>query len=418
MKSTTIKGKKAWTIFGEIRGVNDPYHFGIAKGEPLRPHHLYALLAYTDFTKLSTEITESFRKLFATETIEDVKARNEAFYWCSRYLRELVTYFGSHGSASRKKKGNGYESGPFFTGMSVVLALPQFTMGLQGPTSTSKQKSVAWRFAGSRGMVIVLNNANGMSMYEPFFDASWISQYPEEDERLFCGSLFRLAVTSLITIADRVNLKNIMSALFKMDAVLSGGVNNDGMSVSAKEVDTARSALNSLYGDMDENVKKTMTLNPFVVDMFYSYSINKTSVVLDSVHLDKYVDNKQFLNIFLLPLRSQKGDELKENVNVYRPVIYELFPNLRQITIGMAHSDSYSVYPIEPQTLLNVVQNEKRPPKLRTIQIWDRSKTKWSEKVFDEKVIAKYKAMNIGVEVQKLTNGRDVILSVPPLSEQ
>ena len=77
------------------------------------------------------------------------------------------------------------------------------------------------------------------------------------------------------------------------------------------------------------------------------------------------------------------------------------------------------MYPIEPQTLLNVVQNEKRPPKLRTIQITDFSKTKWSEKVFDEKVIAKYKAMNIGVEMKKYSNGVcKVILSVPPPSEQ
>ena len=226
----------------------------------------------------------------------------------------------------------------------------------------------------------------------------------------------------MITVRDRVNLKSVMSALFKMDAVLSMTVSGD-MTVSAEEVDTVRAAMSSLSGDMDESVVKKVALSPFVLDMFYCYSINKTAVTMDLWLLDRFVDNRSFLDIFLFPIWKQKGNEMKENVNVYRPVIYELFPNLRQITIRTTNNEGDSVYPIEPQTLLNVVQNEKRPPKLRTIQIADYSKTKWSEKVFDEKVIAKYKAMNIGVELKDYVTSDGepwvkVILSVPPPSEQ
>ena len=418
MKSKTIKAKKAWTVWVEVGSIDDPCHFGIANGAPLQPHHLYALLAYTDFTKLSSALTESHRKLNATETVEDVKARNEAFYWCSRFLRELTTYYGCHGSKQFKDKGNGYEKGPFFSGMSVVLALPQFTMGLQGPTSTSKQLAVAARFAGSQGMIIVLNNGSGMNQYEAFFDASWISQYPEEDERLFCGSMFRLEVKSLIIVSDRVNLKKVMSALFKMDAVLSGTVTSDGLTVGAKEVNTVRTAIKLLSGDVNGSVVKKEALSPFVLDMFYSYSINKTSVVMTCHRLDSSVGNKSFLNIFFFPIWKQNVDQLKENVNVYRPVTYELFPNLRQITIWTTFKGTDSVYPIAPQTLLNVIQSEKRPRTLRTIQIMDNSETKWSLKVFDEKVIMKYKAMNIGLGVGKTRAGHKMILTIPPASEQ
>ena len=108
----------------------DPYRFEIKKGAPLRAHHLYALNAYCDFTQFCTAFSETFRKMRHTESIASVNQRNSKFYFCSRYLREVVTYYGCIGDADDAK--NGHESGPFYTGMSVVLNLPQFKMGLQG----------------------------------------------------------------------------------------------------------------------------------------------------------------------------------------------------------------------------------------------------------------------------------------------
>ena len=203
MQSDAVKRLRACCYGCELYKESDPYHFGVPKGSPIQPHHLHALVAYTDFTKLSTEITESFRKLKNTESFEDVKRRNECLCWCSRFLRELVLLFGSIGRKKYENKANGIESGPFYCGMSVVLALPQFTIGLQGPTSTSKERCVAWRFAGTQGMVIKMNNEKGTTLYESFFDASWISKYGmEENERLFCGSVSRLGVQSLINAGD------------------------------------------------------------------------------------------------------------------------------------------------------------------------------------------------------------------------
>merc|ERR550539_323781 len=110
MESDDVKSKKAW-CYGD-----DPYHFGIHVMESLKPHHLHALIGYTDFTELCTKWSGSFRKLVPSETINDVKRRHSAFYWCSRYLRELITYYGKNNDGSP----NGIESGPFFSGVSVV----------------------------------------------------------------------------------------------------------------------------------------------------------------------------------------------------------------------------------------------------------------------------------------------------------
>merc|ERR1719491_1177256 len=72
----------------------DPYRFDIARGSPLRAHHLYALIAYCDFTKFCTAFSETFRKMRSNETIASVKERHSKFYFCARYLREAVAYFG------------------------------------------------------------------------------------------------------------------------------------------------------------------------------------------------------------------------------------------------------------------------------------------------------------------------------------
>ena len=111
-------------------GGEDPFQFGIKNGTQLQPHHLFAIVAYCDFTAFCSTFSESFRKLKPTETIKEVNARNSRFYHCSRFLREAVMYYGCAGLENSAP--NGIESGPFYTGMSVVLNLPQIKMGLQG----------------------------------------------------------------------------------------------------------------------------------------------------------------------------------------------------------------------------------------------------------------------------------------------
>eukprot|EP01084_Bolivina_argentea_P224095 379015_1 len=111
--------------------------------------------------------------------------------------------------------------------MSVVMIIPEFNMRLCGPTSTSKHKEVAMKFAGRGGMIIQLNNngdersRNSLS----FFDCSWISRYSiEEEERLFIGGAWMIRIESIIVIETKNNYEQQFHALFYLDAMLSGGV--------------------------------------------------------------------------------------------------------------------------------------------------------------------------------------------------
>ena len=171
--------------------------------------------------------------------------RNSRFYWVARYLREAVAYYGCAGEDGP----NGDEIGPFFTGMSLELNIQSFSIGLQGPTSTSRQRSIAVRFAGDEGMVIRLNNVIAPSSIEPFWDSTWIGRYPEEDERLFFGSLFNMQLETLTLVKSAKNYQHVMSAFSKFDALLSAAVIGD--TVSHEELKIIDCCIKSVLGSVD-----------------------------------------------------------------------------------------------------------------------------------------------------------------------
>eukprot|EP01083_Nonionella_stella_P088311 246018_1 len=103
------------------------------------------------------------------------------YYWMSRKLRECVEIFGQ----CRVGIDNTL-SGPFFCGMNGVMSMPSFCMRLCSPTSTSKQIEVAMKFSGKNGIVLQMDNPRNVQYrYLHGFNASWISRYKAEDERLF-----------------------------------------------------------------------------------------------------------------------------------------------------------------------------------------------------------------------------------------
>lgn len=162
--------------------------YGISKDDHIKLEHITALILYCDFTAYCTEFSSTFRRITSVETIEQAKKRNSRFWFQSKYFREIVECFGSH-NAEDFLSGRKTESGPFFTGLDVVLAVPEFSIRLCSPTSTSMHVSVSLNFSKRSGMIIELNNPqeDRRSSVLSFFDVSWISRFPDEDERVFVG---------------------------------------------------------------------------------------------------------------------------------------------------------------------------------------------------------------------------------------
>ncbi len=112
------------------------------------------------------------------------------------------------------------------------------------------------------------------------------------------------------------------------------------------------------------------------------------------------------------PTWIQNGHRLKENVNVYRPIIYRLFPKLEQIVItGTSVSWNGDVYPLNPRSLLNVLDGVWLRSSFSTVIIEDQF-GKWIKKAFAKKVVAEYKAKGIAVDFDAEYGGHRVIISV------
>jgi len=150
-------------------------------GAAISSNCLISIILYCDYSLLSSDFSASFRKRNSFETLKQIKKRNQKYYHWSKTLKNTVYQYGQ-----KHYKGNGLLSklfGPFYSGMSIVLSMPQFQIYLLSPTSTSVHKEVATIFSGNKGMILEMHNDKGDSQYLTGMDCSWISRYKEEDER-------------------------------------------------------------------------------------------------------------------------------------------------------------------------------------------------------------------------------------------
>ena len=162
--------------------VTAPQHYGIKGGTPLAVYNLMAVCLYTDFTDLCSNFSSTFRKIHPYESLSSIKRRNSKYWWMSKILRETVELYGKD-----TNRHNGLK-GPFFTGMSFVMTMPEFMIRLCSPTSTTVHIEVATKFSGQTGIIIKLKAGRiggvdvGIDRVRAM-DVSWISRYREEDER-------------------------------------------------------------------------------------------------------------------------------------------------------------------------------------------------------------------------------------------
>ena len=164
-------------------------HYEIAPNTPITINHIISIILYCDFSKYCTSFSSTFRALSPFESMESVKKRNSEFWWQSKLLRETVEIFGQMGYRDKDHLNlRNNEEGPYYSGVNCILAIPEFNIRLDSPTSTTKQIAVSMNFATREGMILQLDDTGSSHGYIlPRFDVSWISRYPDEDERVFMG---------------------------------------------------------------------------------------------------------------------------------------------------------------------------------------------------------------------------------------
>eukprot|EP01084_Bolivina_argentea_P076308 138292_1 len=229
-KADTILSKNNSTIIKKyvFENVEDlSIAYGILEKE-IKIHHILCILLYTDFTDLSYNFSKSFRRLNEQETNQEFKQRKREFYHWSKILISTIESFGTKmNKKHRQTFGTDEYDANFFelyyTGISEPVTFNNFVSKFYGPTSTTKQISVATIFAAHNGIILELKQMN--SAFGPnlkFFNCSLLSCYGSEDERLFIGGYAPLQFHSIRTMKEQKNYVQFIDAMTKFNTILDG----------------------------------------------------------------------------------------------------------------------------------------------------------------------------------------------------
>eukprot|EP01084_Bolivina_argentea_P226553 382678_1 len=303
--------------------VDDPLHYNISYGDKLKKKHLHALILYSDFTRFCTHFSKTFRKIRWNEKLTSIKQRNSKYYSISKYLRELIQYYGINGDSYEHRDDRNYENGPFYTGISVMLNIPQFSIRLNAPTSTTTQQEIAMRFSGSGGLILQLNNVYPPGNKEVFFDCSWISNFPEEAECIYFGGRYKIEVESVLVMKGCKNYQEIINAFYKFDKILSGEATYK-MKIKTRDIRTINACMSNYIDTSSTN----LDLNDYVIDTFYLFCKTQTQVILNLCEMSRmrHQTNKSFIGLIMHDIKEQNYLKVKNNNNnFFKRIIFFLF---------------------------------------------------------------------------------------------
>eukprot|EP01084_Bolivina_argentea_P211499 359779_1 len=228
------------------KDIDKNIHFGIAENDGIHFNHIAALIAYLDFGDFCSHFSQSFRFITADDTIQLVKKRNSRYWHVSKYMKEAVICFGLTGMIEYDEYGDQQNDGwrgRFYCGLSVPLVVPLFSATFHIPTSTSVHIEVAIDFSTNiinEGAILQLSNEPHECWKTRFFDASWLSRYCHEDERLFFGSNFHIRVDSIRLRTTKQNFEVFYHSLYILDCMLNGIKLSKSMQITSTDKEILR----------------------------------------------------------------------------------------------------------------------------------------------------------------------------------
>eukprot|EP01084_Bolivina_argentea_P282514 483604_1 len=318
-------------------------HYGVKTGDLFTKPHMMSVLLYCNYSKLCTKFSSTFRHDTTMQSLSELKDRNSRFWWMSKLLRETVELFGN----DRYR-----EQGPFYCGVDKVLALYQFNIRLCGPTSTTKQRQVAERFASEDGMLIHLNNNGELhsSKRVRWFDCSWISHYKGEAERLFFGGGYKIRIQSLSIIRNKRNFEPYYHALYLFDCMVSGA-NMQGAKIKINPTDY-RILSSLISGQLGKGINHK--IHSYIVSTFSVFCFKKSQIIFDMNQLDWYFRKS---NLCHLLFNNIVEDGHCNNNNILKANVFDLFQNAKKIIIFTTDKRGITTYSFALKSLLAVINS-------------------------------------------------------------
>ena len=339
-------------------------HYGIKDDEPLKRDNLISIILYTDTTELSGNFSSSFRKITPYETLSQVKYRNSHYYFWSKILRETVELYGERSAH--------HEDESYYSGISIIMSLPSFSIRLCSPTSTSVHIEVALKFSGEEGLILNMNMNDEMgNAYIRRLDVSYISKFKEEDERyysfhifiyiyysvffvihrLFMGGYYRIHIISVRLISNSKNYESVMKSLSCLDAMMSGGIDsNYWKSITDSHIQIIKHLMES-HGETE----KKHLLDQYIYQTFDCFIRSKHEIEVNALSLSNKKANKKMVNLMMHPMERReygeyKGRDKYEMTNLIKREFLSVFTSINKIFLDMRYN-TISLY-----SLLRVIE--------------------------------------------------------------
>ena len=382
-KTKAVKGLKPH-ILGNVYGNNN---YGVGDNDKVSFGQLLSVICYCDLSDFSCYWSSSFRFIRFNESLSSIKERNSKLYNISKAFIQLVSCFGISGVTDLEdfKNPNGMESSSYYCGLNMLLSFPSYVLRLNGPCSSSKHIEVATRFAKRQGLIITIKN------YEPwlhFFDCSWISNYREEDERVFVAGTHPVQIVNIQVIETAKTYKKLCKSLYLFDQIVNGQGSADmDSSVSIGDIKYLKRLLLVLF----DNDLGIIGGDIYLYQLLKSYQINKKQIVINLDYLYDYecesVVKDELLSIVIdgelkrYEYDSDISDILHINL-IKLWYLIKLFPSSLQ-TIIIYTTDpinGYSIYPFCLSSLFGELRSLLTASKTSLQQIQIRATRYWNNK--------------------------------------
>ena len=124
----------------------------------------------------------------------------------------------------------------------------------------------------------------------------------------------------------------------------------------------------------------------FVNDTFRHFCARKTQIILNLEYMDYYIKNEEFVSLIMNPVKEQKYSDISDDdVNIFKPVLFELFGKVREVVIytsaafGKVYVYSFNL----DRFLKHVLCSPSLPTSLKRIEVDDEGK-EWLEAAFSD----------------------------------
>ena len=242
-----------------------------------------------------------------------MKKRHQKYVHLSRILRDTVNKYGSNNQMMKSKDSL---LGPFYCGMSMIMTIPEYSIKLLSPTSTSLQIAVSVKFSGDKGIIIEFNNIKGDSIKNQSFGC--------------------------------LNLEKQITAITTLDNIIT---DNNVTTLSGNK-----------YGQIISELifKRTSTFHPYLYKTFKSFTAHKKDIKIHIGKIDKYVFDKELKELLFYEIVENKdyGDInpwINDNNtdNLTKPILFNIFQNVKEVYINVHHG----YYALSLLSLLDILQN-------------------------------------------------------------